>query len=96
MRGYSRWSGDDHRQEGPEVHLEQLDLAQAATVLDGRLQAAAKAQVPYADFLADLLSAEAAARKERHQGADHRRVRHLAVQPEGTVALFSLVRARYE
>jgi hypothetical protein len=33
--------------------LEQLGLAEAAAVLDGRLEAAAQKQLPYADFLAD-------------------------------------------
>jgi DNA replication protein DnaC len=35
-------------------------------VLESRLEAAAQKQVPYADFLADLLGAEAAARRERY------------------------------
>jgi len=46
--------------------LEQLGLAEAAAVLDGRLEAAAQKQLPYADFLADLLSTETAARRERY------------------------------
>ena len=46
--------------------LEQLGLAEAAAVLDGRLDAAAQKQLPYADFLADLLSTEMAARRERY------------------------------
>jgi hypothetical protein len=32
--------------------LEHLGLAEAAAVLDGRLEAAAQKQLPYADFLA--------------------------------------------
>jgi hypothetical protein len=36
-------------------HFEHLGLTQAAAILDGRLDVAAKKQVPYADFLADLL-----------------------------------------
>jgi DNA replication protein DnaC len=47
-------------------YLEQLGLAEAASVLESRLEAAAKAQLPYAEFLADLLGAEAAARRERY------------------------------
>lgn len=47
-------------------HLEQLGLAQAAEILDGRLDAAAKKQIPYADFLADLLRFEVGARRERY------------------------------
>lgn len=47
-------------------HLEQLGLTQAAAILDGRLDVAAKKQVPYADFLADLLRYEVAARRERY------------------------------
>jgi DNA replication protein DnaC len=46
--------------------LEHLGLAEAAAVLDGRLEAAAQKQLPYADFLADLLSTEMAARRERY------------------------------
>jgi DNA replication protein DnaC len=47
-------------------HLEQLGLTQAAAVLDSRLDAAAQRQLPYADFLADLLDVEARARRERY------------------------------
>jgi DNA replication protein DnaC len=46
--------------------LEQLGLVEAAAVLDGRLEAAAQKQLPYADFLADLLSTETGTRRERH------------------------------
>ena len=46
--------------------LEQLGLAEAAAVLDGRLEAASQKQLPYADFLADLLSTETAVRRERY------------------------------
>lgn len=52
--------------EKARMHLQQLGLTQAAEVLDARLEAASKGQVPYADFLADLLSIEAAARRERY------------------------------
>ena len=47
-------------------YLESLGLPQAAAVLDGRLETAARQQVAYADFLADLLAVEAAARRERY------------------------------
>src|SRR5262245_49919000 len=47
-------------------HLEHLGLTQAASILDGRLDVAAKKQVPYADFLAELLRFEVAARRERY------------------------------
>jgi DNA replication protein DnaC len=52
--------------EQARAHLEQLGLAEAAAVLDGRLEAAAHQELPYAEFLADLLGAEAAARRERY------------------------------
>jgi DNA replication protein DnaC len=52
--------------EQARQHLEHLGLAQAAAVLEGRLEAAAHRQLPYAEFLADLLGAEAAARRERY------------------------------
>jgi len=52
--------------EQARAHLEQLGLGEAAAVLDGRLEAAAHRQVPYAEFLADLLGAEATVRRERY------------------------------
>lgn len=47
-------------------YLEQLGLHQAAAVLEGRLEAAAHKQLPYAEFLVDLLGVEATARHERY------------------------------
>lgn len=47
-------------------YLAQLGLDQAAAVVESRLEVAAQRQVPYADFLADLLGAETAARRERY------------------------------
>lgn len=52
--------------EQARAHLEHLGLAQAAAVLDSRLEAAAQKEVPYADFLNDLLGIEAAARRDRY------------------------------
>ena len=52
--------------EKARMHLEQMGLAQAATALDGRLESAAQRQLPYADFLVELLEVEAAARRERY------------------------------
>ena len=52
--------------EKARMHLEQLGLVQAAQVLEARLEAASKGQMSYADFLADLLAVEAAARRERY------------------------------
>lgn len=52
--------------EKARVYLEQLGLAEAAAVLDGRLELAAQKQLPYADFLADLLEAEVSVRRERY------------------------------
>lgn len=52
--------------EKARLHLEQLGLTQAAAVLESRLEAAAHKQVPYVEFLADLLEIEAAARRERY------------------------------
>ncbi len=49
--------------------LENLWLGQAAAVLDSRLEAAAQKQMPYADFLADLLDVEASARNKRRLDA---------------------------
>ncbi len=47
-------------------HLEQMGLAEAAAVLDSRLETASKKELSYADFLVDLLGAEASARRERY------------------------------
>lgn len=47
-------------------HLEQLGLPDAAALLESRLEAATQKELPYADFLADLLGIEAAARRERY------------------------------
>jgi len=52
--------------EKARVYLEQLGLTEAAAVLDGRLELAAQKQLPYADFLADLLEAEVSVRRERY------------------------------
>jgi DNA replication protein DnaC len=46
--------------------LEHLGLTEAAAVLDGRLEVAAQKQLPYAEFLADLLSSETSVRRERY------------------------------
>jgi DNA replication protein DnaC len=48
------------------TYLEQLGLSEAASVLEARLEAASKQNLAYADFLADLLGAEAAARRQRY------------------------------
>lgn len=47
-------------------YLEQLGLVQAAEVLEPRLEAASKGKLPYAEFLADLLGVEVAARRQRY------------------------------
>ena len=59
--------------------LEHLGLAEAATVLDSRLEAAAQKQLPYADFLADLLASETSVRRERYLRA-RTRLAHLPFQ----------------
>jgi DNA replication protein DnaC len=52
--------------EKARTSLEQLGLTQAAAVLDSRLEVAAQRDLSYVDFLADLLAAETAARRERY------------------------------
>lgn len=52
--------------EKARQYLEQLGLSHAAAVLESRLEAAAQKQLPYSDFLVDLLGLEAAARRERY------------------------------
>src|SRR5690606_23525746 len=52
--------------EKARQQLEQLGLTTAAEVLDARLEAAAQRELPYADFLVDLLGIEVAARRERY------------------------------
>jgi DNA replication protein DnaC len=59
--------------------LEHLGLAEAATVLESRLEAAAQKQLPYADFLADLLASETSVRRERYLRA-RTRPAHLPFQ----------------
>jgi DNA replication protein DnaC len=59
--------------------LEQLGLAEAAIVLESRLEAAAQKQLPYADFLADLLASETTVRRERYLRA-RTRLAHLPFQ----------------
>lgn len=46
--------------------LEMLGLAQAAAVLESRLESTAKHEPTYADFLVDLLDAELQVRRERY------------------------------
>lgn len=52
--------------ESARRYLEQLGLDQAAAVLESRLEAAVQKELSYADFLADLLGVEVAARRERY------------------------------
>jgi len=59
--------------------LEHLGLVEAATVLESRLDAAAQKQLPYADFLADLLASETSVRRERYLRA-RTRLAHLPFQ----------------
>jgi DNA replication protein DnaC len=59
--------------------LEHLGLVEAATVLESRLEAAAQKQLPYADFLADLLASETSVRRERYLRA-RTRLAHLPFQ----------------
>lgn len=59
--------------------LEHLGLVEAAIVLESRLEAAAQKQLPYADFLADLLASETSVRRERYLRA-RTRLAHLPFQ----------------
>ena len=52
--------------ETARTHLEALGMNQAAAVLENRLDTAAQKSVSYAEFLADLLAAEATVRRERY------------------------------
>jgi DNA replication protein DnaC len=65
--------------EQARQYLEQLGLARAAAVLDSRLEAAAQREAPYAELLADLLGAEAAARRARYL-TTRTRLAHLPFQ----------------
>src|SRR5512142_2564202 len=62
--------------EQARTYLEQLGLKEAASVLESRMEAAAHKQLPYADFLADLMGVESAARRERYLKA-RTRLAHL-------------------
>ena len=52
--------------ERARQHLLALGLKDAAEALDARLEHAAKQEVPYADFLVDLLETELAVRRRRY------------------------------
>jgi DNA replication protein DnaC len=52
--------------EQARTYLAGLGLDQAAAALENRLDAAANQQLPYAEFLADLLGVEASARRQRY------------------------------
>ena len=52
--------------EKARQRLDQLGLSQASSVLEARLELATRKTLSYADFLTDLLGAEAAARRERY------------------------------
>lgn len=65
--------------EKARAHLEQLGLSQASAVLDGRLEAASKKEMPYADFLEELLAVEVAARRQRYL-TTRTRLAHLPFQ----------------
>jgi DNA replication protein DnaC len=52
--------------ERAHEQLLNLELKEAAAILESRLEAAAHKQVPYVDFLVDLLGVELAARRERY------------------------------
>jgi DNA replication protein DnaC len=49
-----------------QTQLEQLGLNESAAVLEARLDDAARKEVPYAEFLVDLLAVETGARRERY------------------------------
>jgi DNA replication protein DnaC len=66
--------------EQARVQLEQLGMKGAAAVLDSRREAAAKKELPYAEFLVDLLGIEAAARRERYL-TTRTRLAHLPFYP---------------
>jgi DNA replication protein DnaC len=52
--------------ERAREQLETLGLIEAAATLDARLEAASKREMPYADFLAELLHAELHVRRQRY------------------------------
>jgi DNA replication protein DnaC len=62
--------------EKARQNLEALGLGQAAAVLESRLEAAAKRQPTYAEFLADLLDSELQVRRDRYLKA-RMRLAHL-------------------
>ena len=52
--------------ERSRTHLETLGLAQAAAILESRVDTATSEKPSYADFLADLLEAEVRVRRDRY------------------------------
>ena len=65
--------------EQTRQYMESLGLTEAVEVLDSRLDAAARKQMPYPDMLADLLGIEVAARRERYL-TTRTRMAHLPFQ----------------
>lgn len=65
--------------EQARQYMETLGLTEAAAVLDSRLDAAAKKQLPYSELLADLLGIEATARRQRYL-TTRTRLAHLPFQ----------------
>ena len=65
--------------EQARQHLETLGLKQAVEVLDNTLDAAANRQLTYPEMLAELLSVEVAARRERYL-TTRTRLAHLPFQ----------------
>lgn len=49
-----------------QTQLEQLGLSEAAQIIESRLDEAARKELSYAEFLADLLRVETSARRERY------------------------------
>lgn len=74
--------------EKARTHLETLGLVQSAAILDSRLENAAQKSAAYAEFLADLLDAEVAARRERYLKA-RTRLAHFPFQKALTTFDFS-------
>jgi len=65
--------------EKAHAHLKTLGLEQSAALLENHLDLAAQKELSYADFLADLLDAEVAVRRQRYM-VTRTRLAHLPFQ----------------
>jgi hypothetical protein len=87
----SQWAGLPRTAAQARQSLEQLELTEASAASTAALESAAQKQLPFAEFLADLLAAETTVRRERYLRPRTRPYDRLAA-----TAFFTLISARCE